>query len=149
MAKTTVAKNATVSEFISSMIALSGKSQKEIAEEVGFLPNNVTMIKQGRSKLAYDRIPKFAKALGVDALYLIRLVVREYNPGLEEALRPHMGGAISQEEATILSLIREVSGDMPICPESDTEMEELKTLASKWKKNFDAKLKASENRVTR
>ena len=50
------------------------KSQIEIATEAGFLnPNMVSMIKNGSSKLALDRVPSFAKALDCDAAYLMRL----------------------------------------------------------------------------
>jgi hypothetical protein len=43
------------------------KSQLQIASEAGFPnPNMVTMIKNGSSKLALDRVPSMARALECD-----------------------------------------------------------------------------------
>jgi len=43
------------------------KSQLQIASETGLSnPNMVTMIKQGASKLALDRVPSMARALRCD-----------------------------------------------------------------------------------
>lgn len=54
------------------------KSQSEIATEAGFPnPNMVTMIKQGASKLALDRVPSMARALDCDPAYLLRLALEQ------------------------------------------------------------------------
>lgn len=47
------------------------KSQAEIAALAGYVnPNMITMIKQGSSKVALDRVPALAKVLECDAAYL-------------------------------------------------------------------------------
>lgn len=52
------------------------KSQAEIAAQAGYVnPNMVTMIKQGTSKVALDRVPALAKALECDPAYLMRLAL--------------------------------------------------------------------------
>lgn len=54
------------------------KSQGEIASEAGFPnPNMVTMIKNGTSKLALDRVPSMARALECDPAYLMRLALEQ------------------------------------------------------------------------
>jgi transcriptional regulator with XRE-family HTH domain len=71
----------TVAEYLTAQIDLCGKTQLEIAREAGFeTPNIITMLKQGKSKLPLARIPAMARALGVDAKYLFRLAMSEYDP---------------------------------------------------------------------
>ncbi|WP_332460270.1 DUF927 domain-containing protein [Pseudophaeobacter flagellatus] len=54
------------------------KSQSQIASEAGFPnPNMVTMIKNGTSKLALDRVPSMARALRCDPAYLMRLTLEQ------------------------------------------------------------------------
>jgi transcriptional regulator with XRE-family HTH domain len=66
----------------------SKKSQLQIASEAGFPnPNMVTMIKNGSSKLALDRVPSMARALECDPAYLMRLA-------LEQAVGDTVGQAI-------------------------------------------------------
>src|SRR6056297_3865375 len=61
----------------------SKKSQIEIATEAGYVnPNMITMIKQGSTKVALDRVPALARALECDPAYLMRL-------SLEQAVERH------------------------------------------------------------
>lgn len=54
------------------------KSQLQIANDAGFPnPNMVTMIKNGSSKLAMDRVPSMARALECDPAYLLRLSLEQ------------------------------------------------------------------------
>ncbi|MGM0743527.1 MAG: XRE family transcriptional regulator, partial [Pseudomonadota bacterium] len=54
------------------------KTQSEIAAQAGFInANMITMIKQGKSKVALDRIPALASALEVDRAYLMLLAVEQ------------------------------------------------------------------------
>lgn len=54
------------------------KSQAEIAAEAGYVNQNmITMIKQGRSKVALDRVPALANALECDPAYLMRLALEQ------------------------------------------------------------------------
>jgi len=56
----------------------SRKTQAEIAAQAGFVnPNMITMIKQGKSKAALDRIPALARALECDPAYLMRLSLEQ------------------------------------------------------------------------
>ncbi len=52
------------------------KSQSQIAKEAGFPnPNMVTMIKNGASKLALDRVPSMARGLECDPAFLMELAL--------------------------------------------------------------------------
>lgn len=81
---TTISKTAA---FISRAIEFSGKSQREIAKEVGFpKPNIISMLKKGEMKLPLDRIPDLAKACHVDPTFVFRLAMEEYHPAIWEVL---------------------------------------------------------------
>lgn len=70
-----------VPDYLAQQIILCGKSQKEIAEEVGYeKPNVITMMKQGHTKIPIVKVGAFARALEVDPAYLLRLVCMEYMP---------------------------------------------------------------------
>jgi len=76
-----------VAEYVSWQINLCGKKQTEIAEEVGFeKPNVITMIKQGKTKVPINKIGSFAKALEVDPVFFMKMVLGEYMPDLLEAI---------------------------------------------------------------
>ena len=87
------------------------KSQIEIATQAGFLnPNMVSMIKNGSSKLALDRVPSFAKALDCDAAYLMRLTLEQTVGGTAAAaLVEILGTPVSENERGWLAEIREAS----------------------------------------
>ena len=54
------------------------KTQSEIAAQAGFInPNMITMIKQGKTNAALDRIPALARALECDPAYLMRLALEQ------------------------------------------------------------------------
>lgn len=59
------------------------KTQDDIAIETGFTRSNVlSMIKQGRTKMPFDKIEPFAKACGRDPEELLKTALREYAPEL-------------------------------------------------------------------
>ncbi len=55
------------------VLALKGtKSQAEIAAQAGYVNQNmITMIKQGSSKVALDRVPALARALEADPAFVM------------------------------------------------------------------------------
>ncbi|MES0824984.1 helix-turn-helix domain-containing protein [Ruegeria sp. SCP11] len=89
------------------------KSQAEIAAQVGYVnPNMITMIKQGSSKVALDRVPALAKALECDAAYLMRLAI-EQSIGLTaaEAVVEVFGEPVTSNETGWLKAIRKASNN--------------------------------------
>jgi transcriptional regulator with XRE-family HTH domain len=103
-------KKMTVAEYLTAQINLCGKTQLDIAREVGFeKPNIITMLKQGKSKLPISRIGKLAKSLGVDPWYLYQLAMSEYEPDTwsvieEDILRGQP--VLTENEKEILALLR-------------------------------------------
>jgi hypothetical protein len=87
-----MAKKITVAEYLTAQIEICGKSQKTIAEEVGFPKANVlTMMKHGTTRIPIKRIPDLAKSLGVDPAKFMRMVLAEYQPAILEAIEGVLG----------------------------------------------------------
>ena len=81
-----------VAEYISTLLERSKKTQKEIAAEVGFPKANVlTMLKQGTTRVPISRIPALARALDVEPDELMKIVLREYQPEILEAIEESLG----------------------------------------------------------
>ncbi|MBL6427768.1 MAG: helix-turn-helix transcriptional regulator [Maritimibacter sp.] len=90
----------------------SKKTQADIAAQAGYVNQNmITMIKQGRSKVALDRIPALAGALECDAAYLMRLALEQAIGGTAAAtLIEVFGDPVTVNEHAWLSEIRSASG---------------------------------------
>jgi hypothetical protein len=87
------------------------KSQGLIASEAGFPnPNMVTMIKNGTSKLALDRVPSMARALECDPAYLMRLSLEQaVGDTAAQAIAEIYGTPITVNELGWLEEIRDAS----------------------------------------
>ncbi|MDO6483091.1 XRE family transcriptional regulator [Shimia thalassica] len=87
------------------------KSQSLIASEAGFPnPNMVTMIKNGTSKLALDRVPSMARALECDPAYLMRLALEQAIGGTAaKAVIEVFGEPVTVNERGWLQAIRKAS----------------------------------------
>ncbi len=90
------------------------KSQAEIAEEAGFVNQNmITMIKKGATKLPLDRVPALAAALDCDPALLLRLALEQSAGSTATAAIYEIIGQspVSRNEMTWVREIREASGD--------------------------------------
>ena len=87
------------------------KSQLQIASEAGYPnPNMVTMIKNGASKLALDRVPSMARALECDPAYLMRLALEQaVGDTAAQAIVEIFGTPVSANELGWLEAIRDAS----------------------------------------
>lgn len=103
-------KKIKVNEYLAQQIDLCGKSQKEIAAEVGFpKPNIISMLKSGDTKLPIPKVGPMAKALGVDPVFLFRLVMQEYEPETWETIEGAILNmpVISDNEFEIVRILRQ------------------------------------------
>lgn len=91
----------------------STKSQLQIANEAGFPnPNMVSLIKNGSSKLALDRVPSMARALECDPAFLLRLTLEQQEGSTAaQALIEIFGTPVTTNELGWLEVIREASGN--------------------------------------
>jgi transcriptional regulator with XRE-family HTH domain len=89
--------------------ASSGKTQRQIADAVGFNNQNmITMIKQGDAKLPLDRVPAMAHVLGVDPLMLFNMAIEQfYTPDAVKALQDIIPPALSVAERALIDVVRE------------------------------------------
>ncbi len=91
----------------------SKKSQLQIANEAGYPnPNMVTMIKNGTSKLALDRIPSMSRALECDPRFLMRLALDQaVGDTASAAIIEIFGTPVTANELGWLHELRDASGD--------------------------------------
>jgi DNA-binding CsgD family transcriptional regulator len=120
-------RKVSVAEYIEQQIAFSEKSQKDIAEEIGYdKPNVLTMIKQGKTKLPVNKVGQLAMALGVDPVHLLRLVMSEYMPQTWEAIENVVGTSlVSRGERKLIESLRDQLGGIGIEDISDRSRELL------------------------
>lgn len=94
-------------EYLTKQIALCGKSQIEISEEIGYTkPNIITMFKQGKTKVPIDKVESLAKAIGVDPAHMLMLAMTEYMPQTWEVIGSILGNIVSDNELEIVEFIR-------------------------------------------
>lgn len=112
----------TVAQYFTEQVNLSGKSQVELAHEMGFSAVNViSNIKAGKTKLPLTRIGLAAKALGVDALHLLKMALVEYFPCdpvhpapiVWEVFEQALGRVVTANEFEIIQALREVNSNNP------------------------------------
>lgn len=112
-----------VAEFLTLGIEASGKSQAQIAQEAGFnKPNIITMLKQGKTNLPQGKIGPLARALGVDAIQLWQLAMREYTPETAEAVDAmYKQPVLTENELAVIKALR-AAGGLPIRKLGDSEI---------------------------
>lgn len=98
----------TVAQFLTIKINESGKTQKEIAAEIGYdAANVITMFKQGLTKLPLNTVGPIARALDVDPVYLLRLTFSEYFPETFDAIEHALGTTfVTENERKMLDEFR-------------------------------------------
>ena len=89
------------------------KSQKEIAQEAGFLnANMLSLLKSGANKIPLDRVPALAKALEADPAYLMRLSLEQsVGATAAKAIVDCFGTPVTTHEQGWLEEIRDASGN--------------------------------------
>ncbi len=108
----------TVADFIADRLAVSDKTQREIAQECGFEhPNIITMFKNGSTKLPIKRIGALAKALDADPAHLLRLVMLEYLPDTWQCIEDLLQSTLlTANELALVRAYREGTGDRNAVP---------------------------------
>lgn len=151
MAKPEPKARVSVAGYLRQQIDFSGKTQAEIAQEVGgYGVNFISLIKHGKSKLPINKVPLFAKALGLDSAHLFRMVMQEYNPETWAVIEEIMGaGALSASEQAILDIVRKVAVGYDIAPRSEAEIKEFAALVLKWRQREEKLLGAAHERVVK
>ncbi|WP_240989633.1 helix-turn-helix domain-containing protein [Salipiger mangrovisoli] len=77
----------TTARLIADAIDGCGKTQRQIADEMGYeRPNVISMMRIGEMRIPIERIPAFAKATGIAVELLTRTAMAEYMPEAWKAL---------------------------------------------------------------
>ncbi len=104
----------TVADYLTHAMKISGKTQKEIALEAGFAkPNILSMMKQGLTKVPFERIPALARACGVSEAAFMRLAMQEYMPNAWGAISTTLGDILTEDEKRVLEAYREARDANP------------------------------------
>lgn len=142
-------KKLTVAEYLEQQINMSGKSQKEIAEEMGYeKPNIITMFKQGKTRLPINKVADCARALEIDTMHLLRLAMNEYMPETWAVLEQVVGDSmVTAEEMKVVELMRKNAGGQPVQPETEEDINAFTDLVKGWKKRRDSYAAAAAKRI--
>jgi hypothetical protein len=128
-------KQLTVAKYLEQQMALSDKSQKDIATAIGYdKPNIMTMFKQGSTKVPVNKVGPLAKALNVDPVYMFRLVMQEYMPETWQAIEEVLSAQrlVTEGELQMLKAIRKHTKDTPIDLSDPREAKKLGELLEKF-----------------
>lgn len=113
----------TVAERLAKAIAQSGKSQREIATEVGYTrPNVLGMMKHGETKIPLEKAPLLAKACGLDPADFTRHAMQEYMPAAWQTLADTFGEPLTPAKRRCLAAFRDVATKTGCEPEVTAEM---------------------------
>jgi hypothetical protein len=112
--------------FISLAIAATGKSNQEIAEEIGIPRGNViAMIRTGSMKLPINRVSAMAKAIDVDPITLLRKVMSQGEAEILKSIEEITGSrAVSANEFGLVQFVRHHSNNLDIAWSSRPEFAE-------------------------
>lgn len=125
------------------------KNQREIAAEIGFArPNILSMIKNGETKVPLDRVPAFAKALEVDPVQFLQLVLQQhYSQGDFLQMINDMADRrrITKNEMNWIKAIRSATGNSdPVLTDDARQALEQTVAAAKIKGGQSAAALADE-----
>lgn len=106
-----------VADYFKKQVELSEKSQVDLAREMGFESANlISNLKKGVTKIPLTRVGLIAKSLGIDPLYLLKMMLEEYMPLKEgekgptfwEVINDASGGRlVTRNEFEIIELLRQ------------------------------------------
>ena len=97
-----------VAEYLTVLIDESEKTQRQIAEELGYENANIiTMFKQGLTRIPLSMVGPIANALEIDAGDFLAMVMNEYMPATFKALGPTLLGlTLTKEEYEMINMFR-------------------------------------------
>jgi transcriptional regulator with XRE-family HTH domain len=97
-----------VAEYLSILVDSSDKTQRQIAQELGYENANIiTMFKQGLTRVPLNMVGSIANVLEIDAGDFLAMVMNEYMPETFKALRPTLLGlTLTREEYEMVNMFR-------------------------------------------
>jgi hypothetical protein len=107
----------TVRRYVEEILALSGRSQRDIASDCGYVNANIlTMFKNGRTRLPLEKVRALAKATQSDPARLLRLVLKEYHPQIWKTIQELLGRdhLLTEGEMALIAHLRSIGATDPI-----------------------------------
>ncbi len=102
-----------VHEYIEKQLYLSGKSQREVADALGYKNQNIiSVFKNGKSKVPVNKVGALATVLGIDKKFFLHMVMNEYMPDVWKSMMEILSDEIPQHSANdvqTLNVIREAT----------------------------------------
>lgn len=93
---------------ITKRINLCEKPQAEIARNIGYQkPNMLTMIKQGLSKLPFEKAPKLASELNWQEDDLLERMLKEYEPHIYTMIKDVYKTPLAEDELALVMAFRD------------------------------------------
>lgn len=104
-------KSPTVAEYLAGKIEVCGKAADEIADAIGYdTPAVIQAFAQGTAKVPVAKIGPLSRALEIDSVYFLRLVLSEYMPdvlaAIDDALQVPM---LTENELGLINAYRKVT----------------------------------------
>jgi transcriptional regulator with XRE-family HTH domain len=101
-------KKKLLADYIAARIALTGKTQREVAKEAGIASVNfISMLKCGKARVPLARVPAFATALNASFVDLMFLCLNAQEPALAAvfaALQPEL--PTTEDEVALMRAYR-------------------------------------------
>lgn len=106
----------TVTEFLTTAIAASGKTQRAIADDAGLRnPNVLSQLKSGTMKLPLERVGPLARALNVDPVRFLNVAMNEYYPDTWPTICASLiEPPLTQSELDLIEALRSGAGGLDI-----------------------------------
>lgn len=99
-----------VARRVTDMVNQCPKSQREIAQELGYPKSNIiTMFKQGVTKVPITKATALAQACDCDPVEFLRLCLAEYAPGMLETVEEVIGKLLSPNERRLIERLRQLN----------------------------------------
>lgn len=99
-------------DFIADAVEWSGRSIEEIAADAGFRETGILReVTRGTARIAPAKVPELARALGVNSLVLMRLVMEEDYPEVWDTIRDCGHEPLTLTEVDLVNRFRDATGE--------------------------------------
>jgi hypothetical protein len=107
----------TVAEYFDAQVALRQMTLAQLSKDLdGVLkPNMLSMIRSGNAKIPLIHVGRIARALGVDAMFFMKLALQEYQPENWTAIQEVFGDqpVLTRNEIDLIKAIRAANPNNP------------------------------------
>lgn len=107
----------TVAEYLDAQISLRQMTLAQLSKDIGGVlkPNMLSMIRAGHAKLPTIHVGRVARALGIDPMFFMKMVLEEYQPENWQAIQETFGSqpVLTRNEMDLIKAIRAANPNNP------------------------------------